>query len=106
MSTRPLRACVQCGRPTSQGARCELHAIPPRPRSRATQKQTRAIIAAATHCHICGRPFDNPHDPPVADHIVPRARGGPDTIDNLAAAHRSCNGRKGAGVGNHGDWSR
>ena len=99
-----LRACVQCGRPC-HGPRCELHAIPPRPRDRATQTQTRQLVAAATRCHICGQPR-RPDDPFVADHMTPRAHGGRDTLDNLAAAHRACNGRKGANLGNGGAWSR
>ena len=31
------------------------------------------------------------------EHIVPRGRGGPDELDNLALACRSCNLRKGVG---------
>jgi 5-methylcytosine-specific restriction endonuclease McrA len=53
------------------------------------------IRAAAEACWLCGGSFDNPDDPPVADHIVRRAYGGSDDITNLAAAHRSCNGRRG-----------
>jgi 5-methylcytosine-specific restriction endonuclease McrA len=34
--------------------------------------------------------------PPVADHVLPRAYGGSDHIENLKAAHKSCNSRKGA----------
>jgi hypothetical protein len=25
---------------------------------------------------LCGLPFTDPHDPPVADHVVPRSLGG------------------------------
>jgi 5-methylcytosine-specific restriction endonuclease McrA len=32
----------------------------------------------------------------VADHLIPRAHGGPDALFNYAAAHRSCNARRGA----------
>jgi len=51
-------------------------------------------------CHICGRPIDYglPHMDPgefVVDHVIPLSRGGTDTIDNKAAAHRACNGTKG-----------
>ena len=52
------------------------------------------MVEAATYCYLCG---DGPRDgdPFVADHVIPRVLGGPDTLDNLAPAHRSCNGRKG-----------
>lgn len=30
----------------------------------------------------------------VVDHIIPRARGGPDTLDNKQPAHRACNRAK------------
>jgi 5-methylcytosine-specific restriction endonuclease McrA len=32
----------------------------------------------------------------VADHLIPRAHGGPDALFNYRAAHRSCNARRGA----------
>jgi 5-methylcytosine-specific restriction endonuclease McrA len=42
-------------------------------------------------CHLCGMPGAT-----TADHMIPRKLGGPDTLDNLRAAHVDCNGRKGA----------
>ena len=30
------------------------------------------------------------------DHIIPRKRGGPNTVENLRVVHRACNSRKGA----------
>ena len=54
----------------------------------------RQVRNNATTCALCGQgPREN--DPWVADHIIPRANGGADTIDNLQPAHRSCNGRRG-----------
>ena len=52
-------------------------------------------------CHICGQPIDYtaPHLDPgayVVDHLIPLAKGGPDTLANKGAAHRSCNRAKGA----------
>lgn len=50
-------------------------------------------------CHICGEPIDYSlkwPDPKcfVADHVVPLARGGADTIDNKRASHNTCNAAK------------
>jgi 5-methylcytosine-specific restriction endonuclease McrA len=64
-----------------------------RDRDRATIRRTRAA------CHICGNAIDYslPHTEPksfVVDHVIPLAKGGADTIDNKAAAHRDCNSIK------------
>jgi 5-methylcytosine-specific restriction endonuclease McrA len=54
-------------------------------------------------CHLCGQPIDlalhgwNPMGLTL-DHVIPLARGGPHTIDNLKPAHRVCNTSKGARV--------
>lgn len=40
-------------------------------------------------CHICGEPVD-PADASL-DHVVPIARGGQHTAENLACSHRTCN---------------
>jgi 5-methylcytosine-specific restriction endonuclease McrA len=63
--------------------------------TRAYRKARAAVLAYATHCHLCGKTA-RPWDPFVVDHVVPRALGGPDIISNLRAAHRSCNARRGA----------
>lgn len=52
-------------------------------------------------CAICGEPLDrhlrDPQHPRYVtfDHIVPRAAGGVDRLDNLRLAHRSCNTARG-----------
>ena len=47
-------------------------------------------------CGICGKLFQNVWPQHiVADHIVPRSKGGSNHIDNLQAAHRSCDSAKG-----------
>lgn len=54
-------------------------------------------------CHLCGADIDYDaasHLEPLSftiDHIIPLAKGGDDTLENLAAAHRKCNRAKGDG---------
>jgi hypothetical protein len=55
------------------------------------------VRANANLSYLCGKPF-TADDPAVADHVQPRAYGGSDDISNLKAAHKSCNGRKGANL--------
>lgn len=52
-------------------------------------------------CQLCGEPIDRQYVSPSMlaasiDHILPIARGGGDTPDNVQASHRICNTRKGA----------
>jgi len=95
----PLKACIVCGRTCEQGKnRCPLHPKPPVSRHRQYRKLRERLIAAHPYCHICGQPFHDPADPPVLDHVRPRAHGGTDE-SNLRPAHRSCNGAKGAQIG-------
>lgn len=59
-------------------------------------KFRRAIAKDKPPCYRCGNPIDYtlPHDDPWSfqiDHVMPLARGGTDTLDNCAAAHRKCN---------------
>jgi 5-methylcytosine-specific restriction endonuclease McrA len=49
-------------------------------------------------CAICGKPMTRTKDPflrATADHCIPLARGGPDRLGNLVAAHWQCNHAKG-----------
>jgi 5-methylcytosine-specific restriction endonuclease McrA len=89
-----LKSCIICGRP-SPTSRCPLHPKPPK-RTGSYGRDAAKVRANANLCHICLKPFTDPNDPPVADHVLPRAYGGTDDITNPKAAHRSCNGRKGA----------
>lgn len=41
-------------------------------------------------CHYCGSSYDL-----VLDHVVPEAKGGATTAENLVTACKSCNGKKG-----------
>lgn len=45
-------------------------------------------------CGICGKPV--PPSELSFDHVIPLARGGPHTADNLQVAHLRCNKQKGA----------
>lgn len=69
-------------------------------RSSTNRDRFRARIKATkADCHICGRPIDYSLpwlDPGafVVDHVIPLARNGTDTWDNVKAAHRSCNSTK------------
>jgi 5-methylcytosine-specific restriction endonuclease McrA len=53
-------------------------------------------------CHICGRKVNmalsgmRPGGPTI-DHLIPISADGPDTIDNVALAHRQCNTERGVG---------
>ena len=50
----------------------------------------RAVFARDLHrCQYCGRAAEN------LDHVTPRSRGGDHTWENVVAACRSCNARKG-----------
>jgi 5-methylcytosine-specific restriction endonuclease McrA len=93
-----LKVCCYpgCGRvcATPGANRCPLHPKPPK-RTGTYTRNAAKVRAAAVTCYLCGLPF-TPDDPAVADHVEPRAYGGSDNIINLRAAHRSCNGRKGA----------
>jgi 5-methylcytosine-specific restriction endonuclease McrA len=53
-------------------------------------------------CHICRRKVDPKRkapDPMAAsiDHLIPLSKGGPDSMVNVALAHRRCNSARGAG---------
>lgn len=97
MLTGMLKTCVVCGTPSPQ-ARCPRHRL--RPTATAAHRAARRqLLATATHCWRCGKPF-TPTDPLQADHILPRALGGTDTPNNYGAAHQSCNARAGAALSN------
>lgn len=51
------------------------------------QELTRLVLATyGRRCHLCGRMGAT-----TADHLIPRSKGGPDTLVNLRPAHASCN---------------
>ena len=54
----------------------------------------RRLVAAeyGNECWLCGQPIDGL---PSADHVIPRSRGGDDSIENLRPAHLRCNMARG-----------
>jgi 5-methylcytosine-specific restriction endonuclease McrA len=58
---------------------------------RVTDLRAAVLAARGTVCHLCGMPGAD-----TIDHIVPRALGGTDDIDNLVPAHKRCNSSRGA----------
>lgn len=52
-------------------------------------KRLAVYVRDAGICGICGEHIE-PDDLDI-DHIMQRAEGGPDDMDNLRAAHKSCN---------------
>jgi 5-methylcytosine-specific restriction endonuclease McrA len=68
-------------------------------RTTSRDRDRAAIRKQGAACHICGEAIDYslPYLHPrefVVDHVVPLARGGPDTLANKRAAHRECNRAK------------
>jgi hypothetical protein len=54
-------------------------------------------------CHLCSEAIDptlsgRDRMGPTLDHVIPLAEGGEHSYANVAAAHRSCNSRKGASL--------
>lgn len=58
---------------------------------RVTELRAAVLSSHGTVCHLCGMPGAD-----TADHILPRALGGTDDLDNLRPAHKSCNSSRGA----------
>lgn len=77
-----------------------MSAKPARRHTTTRDRHRAAIRRTKPPCSLCGGEIDySLHylDPGafVVDHVVPLARGGADTLENKAAAHRRCNGIKG-----------
>jgi len=62
---------------------------------RITPQQKEFVAQQAGHCcECCLSQVEYCPDPFSVDHIIPRAKGGTDALDNLAFAYMGCNGRK------------
>ena len=57
------------------------------------------IDASNGRCHYC----QNNMNMVFVDHVIPRSRGGSDTLENLVACCSSCSARKGASTPN--EWA-
>ena len=58
---------------------------------RSRELRAATLAAHGTVCHLCGLPGAD-----TADHLVPRAAGGTNELDNLRPAHKACNSARGA----------
>ena len=99
------KPCLVCGSLTKGLSRCEQHqaewqtlenlrlqemkARRPNLYDSNYRRKAKAVRESALFCHLCGEP-GRPNDPFTADHLI---AGNPDSP--LAAAHRSCNSRRG-----------
>ena len=103
------KPCLECGKLTTGGSRCEqherekweIHNATRNQRNRFTPKKFRPgytgdyakraaeVRKNAVYCHLCGDTYRN-SDPWTADHLIPGDPNSP-----LLPAHRSCNSRRG-----------
>jgi hypothetical protein len=87
---RVPKPCLNCGRLTTRISRCEPCQRHHDGLYDSEYRRLAAVVrATAVLCHICGE-GERTDDPWQADHVVAGDRSSP-----LAAAHRSCNIRKG-----------
>lgn len=104
MTRRPLVPCLDCralSRNGSRCTRCQAVADAQRDQQRGSASSrgygarwrslARAAMAAHPYCAGCGATSDL-----TVDHVVPIARGGTPTPENLQVLCRSCNSAKGA----------
>ena len=89
------KPCFKCGRLTRNVSQCDVClGAPGRRRGTAAQRGydrdwqilSRLARSRSPVCENCGR-----RDDLTADHIVPLARGGTNTIENVRVLCRSCN---------------
>jgi 5-methylcytosine-specific restriction endonuclease McrA len=68
--------------------------IPKPPSERRSTPKQRTAMHSAQHglCHYCALP--TPMENFTLDHVIPRSRGGPNTLANKVGACRACNSAK------------
>ena len=84
----PLRGVGDARFETPSVIRLQHFVRRPLPQPRLTRREI--FARDGNRCQYCGR-----HADLTLDHVMPRHRGGPHTWENLVAACRSCNHRKG-----------
>lgn len=60
-------------------------------------REIKELIAAATHCPLCGVRMDGNHPDPTSkhlDHVIPLSVGGLHTLENVRVVCRDCNQRR------------
>lgn len=86
-----MRPCLRCGTLIATGARCECTRRKGY-RTKAYQTARARLLAMGLPCVHCGARATE------ADHIIPRAHGGQDTLGNLQPSCKPCNSARKA------DW--
>ena len=81
----------------------------PKRKTRMLEKVTKLFLMQGGKCYLCGNEMKLPRDfserkvrdplEATIDHIVPRSHGGTYRKENIKAAHRECNRRKGNTMG-------
>jgi 5-methylcytosine-specific restriction enzyme A len=89
--------CAECKRHYERGRRRRRGKTAARGYDAKWRQLVELAIRAHPYCVDCRHPgsADNPLS---GDHIIPRADGGPNMLDNIAVRCRVCNGRRGATV--------
>jgi len=60
-----------------------------------TKSEWRYLLKKSKHCHWCKRPWSRAVQPTI-DHIIPVVKGGGNVLENVTAACKRCNSKKGA----------
>jgi 5-methylcytosine-specific restriction enzyme A len=89
--------CAECKRQYERGRRRRRGKTAARGYDARWRQLVELAIRAHPYCVDCRHP-GSADNPLTGDHIIPRADGGPNTLDNIAVRCRVCNGRRGATV--------
>lgn len=98
--------CPACLRPLPPRKQRTRHVDPPWPTARRTPSGAPALHPKLVRlgrrdrwrCWLCDEPVDpkaTGERAPTRDHVIPRAKGGGNSLSNLRLAHADCNRRRG-----------